>query len=268
VKVRIVSLPARGQLYQACFLENSKQSYGDICRSEAEDGSQLDPITSAGTLLTNSRGIVMYQAPKDEFSATASAIAALAEFEYELIDSDDESITSETTGTVGIEIKSVNDAPVAVAASFQVSSSLATLTILLSGLDSDEDPSLPKTYDPSFAPSQFSKVVTAPRGGILYQSAMPEEEVVLGGSPPVVSMWASEVIRFSSQYSICDSACRYGWSPISTTCNQGYWGASSTCQQGSSCQVEFGDQLYSGNVGDADICNEDRWHGVSPIYTS
>ena len=264
MKVRIVSLPARGQLYQACFLENSKRSYGDICRSEADDGSQLEPIISAGTLLTNSRGIVMYQAPKDEFSTTASATAALAEFEYELVDSDDESITSETTGIVGIEIKSVNDAPVAVAASFQVSASLAALTIPLSGLDSDEDPSSPKTNDPSFAPSQFSKVVTAPRGGILYQSAMPEEEVLLGGSPPVVSMWASEVIRFSSQYSMCDIACKNGWAPTSTTCNQGDWGASSTCQQGSSCQVEFGDQLYSGDVGDAGICNEDKYHGVSP----
>ena len=247
-------------------MENSERTYGDICRSEALDGSQLEPITSAGTLLTSPRGIVMYQAPKDEFSATASATAALAEFEYELVDSDDESITSAFTGTIGIEIKSVNDAPVAVAASFQVSASLAALTIPLSGLDSDEDPSSPKTYDPSFAPSQFSKVVTAPRGGILYQSAMPEEEVLLGGSPPVVYMWASEIIRFSSQYSACDDSCRGGW-PSTTTCNQGYWGASSTCQQGSSCQVEFGDQLYSGNVGDADICNEDRWHGVSSTQT-
>ena len=102
LRVRITELPARGTLYQACF---EGTTYPTLC-SELGDGA--DRISTPGTLLTNSRGIVMFRPAENTFDEDHYAT-----FHYEYVDPDDESLSS-LAATVQISVAPVNDVPVGI----------------------------------------------------------------------------------------------------------------------------------------------------------
>ena len=74
---------------------------------------------------------------------------------------------------------------------------------------------------------------------------------------PTIFGWVSEIVRYSSQFSLC-SAC-FLWSGAENTgCNQQITFATSTCR-GEDCPVKYGDPLKSGDGS----CYETAWQASS-----
>jgi hypothetical protein len=70
--VRIVSLPERGTLHQACFTEGGDQLYTSICSELPSTWARS--ITSAGTVLENERGIVLSFLPATSLVPSTQAL--------------------------------------------------------------------------------------------------------------------------------------------------------------------------------------------------
>lgn len=250
LQVVITSLPARGTLYQACFEQGGDGTYSNVCA--AGTSTPLTPITAAGTLLTNARGILMYQPEANEFNAS------YASFSYKFRDPDAGAALESAEALVTIAVASVNDAPQGVAQSSAGVVSAAT-TFTLSSTDADENATDTHAYDPSFAPHAFAKISSFPRGGKLYQvqadgtaGDMLDATVT---NVPIVSDWVSEIVRFSSQFSKCNAGACFIWSGAEDTgCQQSNTKATSTCT-GSDCAVAYGEPLVWGGG----TCSETAW---------
>jgi hypothetical protein len=207
-----------------------------------------------------------------------------ASFRYRFLDPEDASLSS-PEGSVHIRVLPVNDAPEGTAVvNVSVTGSAA---VMLAGTDSD-GPSSDGTD------LRFARVSKFPQIGRLFQTSRngdtgalldgtvmhvatvvvssPSFDTVFAhtrnrtptpcqrrGKITRVSLthaqeWASEVIRFSSQFSKCSNC--FIWSGAeSTGCNQASTGSKSTCR-GASCSVPFGSALIWGDGS----CQDYAWN--------
>ena len=105
-----------------------------------------------------------------------------------------------------IKVKSVNDAPIAQVTTGVVSEGQSTAVFNLEAVDVDDsEPSNVYTYDPSFSDTLFAKITAWPAFATLYQTDATgtSTEIIADSSGQLEasgSEWASEVVRFSSQW--------------------------------------------------------------------
>ena len=133
--------------------------------------------------------------------------------------------------TVVFVVNSVNDAPRGLALNVSLPSAHATsgassIEIILESHDVDDADPGSMTYDPSFSDTAFTKLTAWPRFGDVFQVAelgegalIPERSNSLLVSA-VSTSYASEVVRFSSQWSVCGEECKTWANP---SCNK-WWG--------------------------------------------
>ena len=213
LEVVITALPSKGTLYQAAFADGFTSAY-DTLVSDSSDTS-LVAITSTGTTLTNARGIVLYAPDANEFGSD------YAEFSYKYVDATSAQESDEAT--VFLDILSVNDAPASNDVAVEIADGDTVIVVSLTGSDVDNDRSTPDAYDPMFAPHFFATVNSFPTLGALYQveaDGSRGAEISVEGQPTVTS-YASKVLRYSSQYSVCSTDC-YSWaSDLCTAANTG-----------------------------------------------
>jgi hypothetical protein len=218
----------------------------------------LTAITEPDTLAVDSRGVFLFIADEHEYNAELYTA-----FTYTFVDPDDKTIESSTLATVSITVAAANDAPIGVdqMVNFTVDGTDdGSLEIDLTFTDSDENATNSWTYDPTFAPNMFAKIETFPIFGETYQGvdgSLIDSSVT---SVPTVFGYASEVMRFSSQFSLCGSDC-YEW--LDPNCNQADTKATSSCQEDlhGACAVDFGDELIGGDGS----CFETAWQGSAII---
>ena len=216
MKVEITSLPSKGVIYQAKFDPESYPTYTSIAKTVDQFG-EMEKIVKTNEYLNTDKGIVMYQPAKDEFSNSSDSDQVYTSFSYRFVDLVS-GIQSEEA-TVSIVMKAVNDAPVGVIGLSNVTSgSQAIITITLDSIDVDQDAA------ESFAERSYAKIVTFPTGGRLYQYNEKGENS-RGSSMdssitevPQTFAWASKVVRYSAQYSLCGSNC-YSWKDPDCTSN-------------------------------------------------
>ena len=119
-----------------------------------------------------------------------------------------------------IVVKSINDAPQALNVDSLVSEGELSTIVELGAVDVDNnDPSDIYTYAPSFSDTLFTKISAWPAFGDLYQTAGDgiKTELIadtLGQLEATGSDWASEIIRFSSQWSNCGGECMSWANPV------------------------------------------------------
>ncbi|KAL1512389.1 hypothetical protein AB1Y20_005647 [Prymnesium parvum] len=242
LKVRITSLPTRGTLYQACF-DGSIEAYTAICT----DPTHAERINSTGTVLRDSRGVVMFMPLENEHDPENYTT-----FRYQFVDPENETLAS-AEATVLVRVSSVNDAPVGIPISGIVPTGPTTIT--LAGVDVDQ-----ADGDDGSAGRQFVRVTAFPRIGRLFQTNKSSIGALMDGTrvyEATVVEWASEVLRFSSQYSKC-SLCAIWSGAEATGCNQGFTSATSSCR-GSECAVEYGRPLVWGDG----TCSDSSWHATN-----
>ncbi|KAL1507311.1 hypothetical protein AB1Y20_008157 [Prymnesium parvum] len=236
LRVRILSLPSRGTLYHACF-QNSIEQYSSMCTSAEE----AQPVT-AGSLLNNSRGIVMFRGDLNTFDAEL-----YASFRYQLVDPEDDTLVSQEA-SVRISVTPVNDSPHGTSL-FNISVSGPTL-IPLDGRDDDN------TNESDAQSQKFATISKFPLIGqlLLVNATGPGAPVPKSTLPTLTTnVWAAEVVRFSSQFSKCVGCTM--WSGASrTSCNQASVQSTSTCH-GAACEVAFGDDLTWGDG----TCTDPAW---------
>ena len=263
LKVQITKIPTNGKLYQAAFATGSDSSYQSICKSSTISFCpDLIEITSTNTILHNTRGVVLFRPTSNEFSPPDVAYTS---FQYKFVDVDDDSKSSIDPANVTIYISSVNDAPQGVNSTSTATVGVAKVFTLF-GVDVDEYSTNAATYDPSFAPNNFAKISTFAKGGKLFQTNFDNtkgdemDSTVI--TVPTVFSWASEVIRFSSQYSICPQNKCFMWSGTdkSTGCNL-ETSVSSTCRGDSCGDYPFGESFYFGDGS----CIDEWWTGDEMI---
>jgi hypothetical protein len=196
-----------------------------------------------------------------------------------LVDPDNTTLAS-SEANITISVNHQNDAPRAgravpptngsahghatVQASYGVSITDVSVPFILNltSVDVDQYASRSSSYMPSFAPHQFARIKTFPRGGRLFQvhangSLGDVLDVTVSRSMvPTVTSWVTEVVRFSSQYSTCRGC--YVWSGAQDTgCNQHNPESASTCV-GDGCSVGLGEPLQWGDAS----CAATAWHAT------
>lgn len=236
-RVQITSLPALGQLYQACF-ESEDLEYTSICSSK--NAANVTPISLVGTAVTDHRGIVMFSPSQHLFGES------LTHFGYRLVDADDPSLTTDEV-FVYISVRPVNDGPRPLVPQelHVLESAHDELILNLRGVDDDLGQSRYHANGVIHA-----QVTVFPLGGLLYtyvngnQSDLLDGTVgtnrVVGNTPkvPVVTEHADGIVRFSTQFSRC-SGC-FSWAGAGgTRCNQANSFARSTCS-GQGCSAPSG----------------------------
>ncbi|CAB9505497.1 activated protein kinase catalytic subunit alpha-1 [Seminavis robusta] len=216
MQVVITQLPQRGTLYQAQFNPNLRPAYTSIALSLNQYG-EMQAITEPQALVENERGIVMYLPETNAASATPDEI--FDTFAYKFVDTAS-GLESATEATLGISVQAVNDAPASINASAVVipgEQQDTAVVLTLTSTDVDLDAA------ESFATRPYARVTHFPLLGQLYQynaSSSDEDEdhnnnkgAYLDPSVTAVPQtfaWASNVLRYSSQYSQCGAAC-YEW---------------------------------------------------------
>ena len=231
--VEITSLPTKGQLYQAQFNPDSYPTWTSLATFLNEYG-EMEAITSEGDVLNTDRGIVMFLPDKDEHSSGPDDV--YAEFSYRFVD---RSGLKSDAATVSIIVNAVNDAPVGLAGEATVDTT-SEVVIALESTDVDGEAA------ESFAERPYSKVVNFPLGGQIFQY---KEDAVEGSNRgaymdaavtavPQTFSWASRVVRYSSQFSLCGSDCFTWKNPLCSssdvlsggredgTCSETSWHAS------------------------------------------
>ena len=260
LNVVITALPSRGKLYQACFKAGQDGKYTAICTDPTDAANPLTEITTAGTILTNARGILLFLADTHEYGNTYTS------FSYQYVDPDTTTIVS-STATVSIAITEVNDPPEGTAQastllSVCASSPCSQNLITLSASDNDLDASNTWTYKAGFAPHAFAKIKTFARGGKLsdVDSTGAATDILSAtlAAPAIVFGYVKEIIRFSSQFSKCNAGKCFIWGGDSrvqdTGCAQANPTSTSTCK-GAGCTVPFGEEIRWGDGS----CSEISW---------
>jgi len=206
MKVMITELPTKGSLFQIQLNPGKVWLYSSLA-TEIDQYGPMELISEPGTYLNNSRGIVMYAPPLNAFSGPPGTV--YASFGYKLVD--EESGVESTEAVVGIVVGAENDAPEFDSSDIRKDSLFVEVTdelvINLKSFDVDAD-----TFE-NFSERTFARITQFPRAGLLYQYNNSSEEkkgAFMDGSVkrvPQVFSWASSVVRFSSQYSRCETAC-------------------------------------------------------------
>jgi len=234
MRVEITQPPLKGQLYQASFDQTTvNQTTVPTLASLATELNQhgeMELISSNNSFVTHDRGIVMYQPEKDESSG--SDIYTF--FKYRLVDPS--GLKSEEA-SVFIIVTEVNDAPHGVEGQSEVEVGEQVI-ISLQSTDVDAN------SDKNFAERFYNKITSFPMGGKVYQYNEKSEDGSMRGEymdasitkvPQTIS-WASRVVRFSSQFSICSKDC-FSWRNPNCRSND----------------------LYAGGWEDG-TCSETSWH--------
>ena len=232
-----MKLPVLGALYQAAFESNSESTYASLT-------TPTEQLTADGDVLTNPRGIVMYKPRPNEFNLTK-----YTEFEYAFRDAAT-GIQSDTA-TVKVLVASVNDAPEGIP-NTAVCPAGGEVVIALEATDVDEDSSNPTAFDPSGYDDPFAYVSAFPSQGSLFQvdeAGNATTSIHANEAQTSAFAWASEVIRYSSQFSLCGSAC-FTWA--ASGCD-----AHSPMTSSSVATPQWSDLVEYWGTGN---CRETAWH--------
>lgn len=237
-EVVIEALPSIGVLAQVDFAADSVPTYASL----VYDQSSARWITTMNDTVTDPRGIVVYYPRKDDNRADT--------FTYRYRDPASGELSA-SAGLVEIIVQAANDAPEATNVHISTPSGRA-VTIQLEATDNDG----------SFAPSPNATITRLPTLGTLYQYQDGSR-----GAPislqrlPTVSSFATQVVRFSSQFSLCGVAC-YEWA--SPQCPSG--------DNGNAFQSVTGFEERA-EVWGSGTCRETAWHasailGPPDVYPS
>lgn len=200
LEVIITELPLAGTLYQAAFASGSDPTYSSIASDMTFDG--LVSFTADGESVTDERGLVMYNPALNEFNS-----ALYTTFKYAFVDT--ATGVQSDSATVNLVVNSVNDAPEGTPLAVTCPAD-GSIVIALEASDVDEDPSDATMYAPSGYDYPFAYISTFPSFGSLSQvDAVGNPTTSINGddSPASTFAWASEVVRYSSAYSLCGSSC-------------------------------------------------------------
>lgn len=222
MKVQITTLPARGTLYQAQFKPDAGEpTYATLANTLNQYGP-MEEIMEEGTFVSNNRGIVFYLPATDETS-NANNNEVYDSFGYTFYDDGSGGLYSDE-GFQSVIVSAVNDPPVSLAANATVPSSLGDntsvpvgVTLYLKSTDVDID------AEESFATRSFARITSFPVGGRLYQynASNPDKRgTYMDSSVTVVPQtfaWASGVVRYSSQWSVCGEPCMEWANPECTS---------------------------------------------------
>ena len=202
MQVMITSIPSKGKLFQAQFDPQAKPTYKSLATSIDQYGP-MTPITSNYTFLLNERGIVLYQPENNQYS-----VGVYARFGYKLVDQWANGLESEEAWQE-ISVSSVNDAPLAMDMNVTVKQGEYHI-VQLEGFDVDSDSA------DSFAERLYGKITQFPKGGSIYQFDDTQNhsrgeliDSTINFIPQMFS-YATKILRYSSQYSLCGKPC-YHW---------------------------------------------------------
>lgn len=233
MRVQISTLPTRGTLYQVQFQPDAEPTYVSIAKTLNEYGP-MEEILEAGTFLNSTRGIVFYQPAPDEYSGESDEV--YDSFGFKFYDEAAE-LFSDTEGIQSVIVSAVNDPPVSLAVNATVASTSSGLVVDLLSTDIDAD------AKESFATRSYAKITSFPMAGRLYQYNETSDSDNKAGmflDPAVTSVpktfaWASNVVRYSSQYSVCGDPC-WEWKHPQCNSNDVLAGGSA---DGKSCLFEM-----------------------------
>lgn len=200
LEVVITQVPSAGTLYQAAFASGADPTYSSIASDMTFDG--LVALAADGESVTDNRGLVMYNPAANQFNATLYTT-----FTYAFLDT--ATGVQSDSAIVKLVVNSVNDAPEGTSLTVTCPAD-GSIVVALEASDVDEDPSDAKTYSPSGYEYPFAYISTFPSFGSLSQvDAMGNATTRIDGddSPASTFAWASEVVRHSSQFSLCGSSC-------------------------------------------------------------
>lgn len=230
--------PSIGALAQVEFDVDSVPTYASLSYNQ----SSARWITTPNDTVADIRGIVAYYPLKDDNRDDM--------FVYRYRDPETGEL-SVSTGMVDIVVQAANDAPEAT--DFGVSIPTGrTITINLTATDNDG----------SFAPWPNATITRLPTLGTLYQYQDGSRGAAISTERlPTLSSFATEVVRFSSQFSLCGAEC-YEW-------------ASPQCQARDNGNVYQSVTGFEDPVGPwgSGTCRETAWHasgilGVPDVYPS
>ena len=242
LNVVIVELPAAGTLYQAAFAPDADPSYSSIANAVPFEG--LIALEADDDILADARGVVLFNPAANEYNESL-----YTQFKYAFQDAKT-GLRSETA-TVKLSVRPTNDAPRGIPQNITCAAD-GSVIVGLEATDVDEDPSNPRTWKPSGYGHPFAYISTFPSYGLLSQvddSGNTTTSMKKDDLPASTFSWASEVVRHSSQFSLCGSSCTTWASP---DCDASAPGTSSSVSdpQWSEVIEYWGDGT----------CHESAWH--------
>ena len=252
MQVMITSIPSKGKLFQAQFNPQAKPSYKSLASSIDQYGP-MTPITSNNMFLLNERGIVLYQPENNQYS-----VGVYARFGYKLVDKWANGLESEEAWQE-ISVSPVNDAPQAMNMNLTVKVGAYHL-VQLEGVDVDSHSA------DSFAKRLYGKITQFPKGGSLYQFDATKNhsrgeliDSTINFIPQMYS-YATKIVRYSSQYSVCGKPCHHWNNPLCNsndltsggnkngTCAEDSWVAGQILNE-PDVYPEYADHKRSWNLG-------------------